>query len=323
MVPDRFQTTWTFAAARSLAWSFGRKPLKYRAHARAAECDQSGSAAIFYYRFSDLWEMAEHKKHIAFKGKILILGFGAVGQGTLPLLLRHIDMPKENVSVITAEDWGREIAEEYGVAFRVEPMTRDNYRPHTGPGTQGRRLSVQCFFRRVQPRADRVLQRARHHVPGRLHRALGRRPSRHLDPRFAPHELRVSRSGAGDAQEVPERSARGADARRQPGSGLAFPQAGAAQPGPGHRPARRPRRRPRRHGRGSRGTSVSKSSRSPSATARSARLASSGASSSTPGRAARSWANRCNRPSWAGARTSGTGRTRAWSSASAAAARFT
>lgn len=49
--------------------------------------------------------MAEHKKHIAFKGKILILGFGAVGQGTLPLLLRHIDMPKENVSIITAEDW--------------------------------------------------------------------------------------------------------------------------------------------------------------------------------------------------------------------------
>ncbi len=31
--------------------------------------------------------MAEHKKHLTFKGKILIVGFGAVGQGTLPLLL--------------------------------------------------------------------------------------------------------------------------------------------------------------------------------------------------------------------------------------------
>jgi homospermidine synthase len=71
--------------------------------------------------------MAEHKKHIAFQGKILILGFGAVGQGTLPLLLRHIDMPNDNVCVITAEDWGREIAQEYGVAFRVEPLTRANY----------------------------------------------------------------------------------------------------------------------------------------------------------------------------------------------------
>ena len=71
--------------------------------------------------------MAEHKKYITFDGKILILGFGAVGQGTLPLMLRHIDMPRDKLTIITAEDWGREIAEEYGIAFRVEPLTRDNY----------------------------------------------------------------------------------------------------------------------------------------------------------------------------------------------------
>ena len=59
-------------------------------------------------------DMAEYKKHMTFKGKILMVGFGAVGQGTLPLILRHIDMPRENVKIITAEDWGREIAEEYG-----------------------------------------------------------------------------------------------------------------------------------------------------------------------------------------------------------------
>ena len=71
--------------------------------------------------------MAEYSKHIAFNGRILILGFGAVGQGTLPLMLRHIEMPRQNLSIITAEDWGREIAQEYGIAFRVEPLTRDNY----------------------------------------------------------------------------------------------------------------------------------------------------------------------------------------------------
>jgi homospermidine synthase len=71
--------------------------------------------------------MADFEKHFVFKGKILIVGFGAVGQGTLPLILRHIDMPKENVSIITAEAWGREIAQEYGIAFRVEALTRDNY----------------------------------------------------------------------------------------------------------------------------------------------------------------------------------------------------
>ena len=34
--------------------------------------------------------MAEYRKHVAFKGKILMVGFGAVGQGTLPLILRHV-----------------------------------------------------------------------------------------------------------------------------------------------------------------------------------------------------------------------------------------
>jgi homospermidine synthase len=71
--------------------------------------------------------MAQYGKHITFEGKILIVGFGAVGQGTLPLMLRHIDMPKENIKIISAEDRGREIAQEYGVAFAVEPVTSDNY----------------------------------------------------------------------------------------------------------------------------------------------------------------------------------------------------
>src|SRR5512147_1668717 len=71
--------------------------------------------------------MAETRKHIAFAGKILMVGFGAVGQGTLPLILRHIDMPKEKIKVITAEESGREIAAQYGVAFAVEPLTPANY----------------------------------------------------------------------------------------------------------------------------------------------------------------------------------------------------
>ena len=71
--------------------------------------------------------MAEHTKHFTFAGKILMVGFGAVGQGTLPLLRRHIDMPKEKIKIITAEEWGRDIAQEYGISFTVEPLTPRNY----------------------------------------------------------------------------------------------------------------------------------------------------------------------------------------------------
>ncbi len=68
------------------------------------------------------------KKHVAYKGRLVILGFGSIGQGVLPLILRHVDMPRDNIVVVTAEERGREVAAEYGIRFILEPLTRDNYR---------------------------------------------------------------------------------------------------------------------------------------------------------------------------------------------------
>ena len=58
-------------------------------------------------------------------------------------------------------------------------------------------------------------------------------------PAGAAHQLRAARGGAGAAPGNAARADRRADARRQPRSGLAFRQAGAAQ----HRRANRRRRR--------------------------------------------------------------------------------
>jgi homospermidine synthase len=71
--------------------------------------------------------MANHPKYVSFKGRLLMLGFGAVGQGTLPLLLRHIDMKPEQVTIITAKPDGAEIARTLGVAFKMIRVTRENY----------------------------------------------------------------------------------------------------------------------------------------------------------------------------------------------------
>src|SRR3712207_5887823 len=67
-------------------------------------------------------------KHVSFSGRLVMLGCGSIGQGVLPLILRHIDMPKERITVVTADARGREVAAEYGVPFVEEPITRDNYR---------------------------------------------------------------------------------------------------------------------------------------------------------------------------------------------------
>src|SRR4051794_39934876 len=67
------------------------------------------------------------KKYAAFAGRLVIVGFGSIGQGVLPLLLRHIDMPADRVTIITAEPRGRDIAAEYGIRFIETALTRDNY----------------------------------------------------------------------------------------------------------------------------------------------------------------------------------------------------
>lgn len=72
--------------------------------------------------------MDDNKKHIAFGGRLVIIGFGSIGQGVLPLVLRHIAMPRENIVIVTAEERGREVAQQYGVRFIIDPLTRDNYR---------------------------------------------------------------------------------------------------------------------------------------------------------------------------------------------------
>ena len=67
-------------------------------------------------------------KHVSFRGRLVMLGFGSIGQGVLPLILRHIDMPKDRITIVTAEARGREVAAEYGVRFVEQPATRDNFR---------------------------------------------------------------------------------------------------------------------------------------------------------------------------------------------------
>src|SRR6266849_5060724 len=72
--------------------------------------------------------MSSHEVHVNFPGKIVMVGFGSIGQGILPLILRHIGTSSERITIVTAEDRGQSEAREYGVKFVNSPLTRDNYR---------------------------------------------------------------------------------------------------------------------------------------------------------------------------------------------------
>jgi len=68
------------------------------------------------------------KKHVAFSGRLLMLGCGSIGQGVLPLLLKHIDMPADRISILTADDRGSAVARAFGIREEILPLTRDNFR---------------------------------------------------------------------------------------------------------------------------------------------------------------------------------------------------
>jgi homospermidine synthase len=85
-------------------------------------------------------------KHVSFPGNLVMVGFGSIGQGVLPLIVRHIDIPAERIRIVTAEERGRAVADAFGVGFQNQPITRENYRailePMLHPGDFLLNLSV-------------------------------------------------------------------------------------------------------------------------------------------------------------------------------------
>jgi homospermidine synthase len=72
-------------------------------------------------------------KQAAFSGRLVILGFGSIGQGALPLILEHIDLPRERITIVTADERGHDEAAEYGVQRLLTPLTGANYRAVLAP----------------------------------------------------------------------------------------------------------------------------------------------------------------------------------------------
>src|SRR5688572_33500972 len=91
--------------------------------------------------------MSEHTVHAHFPGRLIFIGFGSIGQGVLPLILRHVGgLTPDRITIVTADDAGREEANQYGIKFLNHPLTRENYRhvlePLVGRGDFVLNLSV-------------------------------------------------------------------------------------------------------------------------------------------------------------------------------------
>ena len=74
--------------------------------------------------------MAKHNwpVHGEISGPIVMIGFGSIGRGTLPLIERHFKFDKSLMTVIDPRDDDRKLLDERGIAFVQEAVTRKNYK---------------------------------------------------------------------------------------------------------------------------------------------------------------------------------------------------
>jgi homospermidine synthase len=71
--------------------------------------------------------------HARFDGPIVLLGFGSIGRGFLPLLERHIAFAPEKLTVIAPDGKDRALLDSRGLTFTELAITRDNYRDVLAP----------------------------------------------------------------------------------------------------------------------------------------------------------------------------------------------
>ena len=71
--------------------------------------------------------MTDWPVHARFDGPIVMIGFGSIGKGTLPLIERHIGFDKAKLTVIAPDDTDRALLDERGIRFEHLAITRDNF----------------------------------------------------------------------------------------------------------------------------------------------------------------------------------------------------
>ena len=162
-----------------------------------------------------------------------MVGFGSIGRGVLPLILRHIGVTPDRMVIVTAEEEGRREAQLQGIRFLLQPLTRENYHsvlePLIGEGDFLLNLSVDvsslALIKLCHEKGALYLDTCNEPWPGR-----------YTDVTLSP-SMRSNYALREEALELRERLGAGPDRCPDPwcksGACVAFRQAGLAQSGRG------------------------------------------------------------------------------------------
>ena len=82
--------------------------------------------------------MPEGPVHATIEGAIVMIGFGSIGRGTLPLIERHFSFDRSRLTVIDPHPSHREILERHGAQLIEQAVTSENYRELLTPLLSGK-----------------------------------------------------------------------------------------------------------------------------------------------------------------------------------------
>lgn len=60
--------------------------------------------------------------------RVLLLGYGSIGQGLTQPLMQHFQLRSKQIVIIAADGLGCDVAQHYGLQVRILPLCEDNYR---------------------------------------------------------------------------------------------------------------------------------------------------------------------------------------------------
>ena len=241
-------------------------------------------------------------------GPIVMIGFGSIGRGTLPLIERHFEFDRSQLVVIDPRDDDRELLDERGVRFIQQAVTARQL-PRPADAAAHRRAAARASAstsRSTPPRSTSWSSAARS-ARSTSTPWSSRGPGFYFDPSMEPRgalQLRPARDRAGGAAHATPAArprcraaapipawCRGSSSRR---CSTSPPTSASSATEPTD---------PRGLGAARHATSASRASTSPSATPSAPSTPSRSTCSSTPGRSRASSRRACSRPSSAGART--------------------
>ncbi len=77
--------------------------------------------------------MSNWPVHAKISGPVVMIGFGSIGKGCLPLIERHFDFDKSRFVIIDPSEIDKDLAEQHGARFIKAALTKDNYKEILGP----------------------------------------------------------------------------------------------------------------------------------------------------------------------------------------------